>query len=86
MLRFQHHQFLYIYQYNLVMNEAYKKGNRRAGCLICPRAAERNDFMNHHCYQEEAEPFVDIIRNEYKRNGGQAALEDARVELDVRLL
>ena len=42
--------FLYIYMNNLVMNEAYKKGNRRVGCLICPRAAERNDYMNHHCY------------------------------------
>ena len=50
------------------MNETYKKGNRRAGCLICPKAAERNDFMNHHCYQKEAEPFVDIIRSEYKKN------------------
>lgn len=60
--------FLYIYQQKLIMNETYKKGNRRAGCLICPRAAERNDFMNHHCYQEEAEPFVDIIRSEYTRN------------------
>ena len=50
------------------MNETYKKGNRRAGCLICPRAAERNDFMNHYCYREQAESFVDIIRNEYKRN------------------
>lgn len=60
--------FLYIYQHNLIMNETYKKGNRRAGCLICPRAAERNDFMNHYCYREQAESFVDIIRNEYKRN------------------
>lgn len=60
--------FLYIYQQNLIMNETYKKGNRRAGCLICPKAAERNDFMNHHCYKKEAEPFVDIIRSEYKRN------------------
>lgn len=60
--------FLYIYQQELVINETYKKGNRRAGCLICPRAAERNDFMNHHCYQEEAEPYIDVIRKEYKRN------------------
>ncbi|WP_038284938.1 phosphoadenosine phosphosulfate reductase family protein [Lacrimispora celerecrescens] len=60
--------FLYIYQQNLIFNNAYKKGNRRAGCLICPKAAERNDFMNHLCYREQAEPFVDIIREEYKRN------------------
>lgn len=57
--------YLYMYAMNLVFNEAYKKGNRRAGCLICPRAAERNDFMNHYWYQEEAEKLVDIIRCSY---------------------
>lgn len=60
--------FLYIYTHNLVINETYKKGNRRAGCLVCPRAAERNDYMNYHCYREEAEPFVDVIRREYAHN------------------
>lgn len=28
--------FLYIYKNNLIFNEAYKKGNTRAGCLVCP--------------------------------------------------
>lgn len=59
--------FLYIYKNNLVMNEAYKKGNRRVGCLICPRAAERNDYMNHHCYSAEAEVLVDAIRAAYEK-------------------
>lgn len=57
--------FLYIYTNQLVLNEAYKKGNRRAGCLICPRAAERNDFMNHYCYKEESEQLIDKIRLSY---------------------
>lgn len=57
--------FLYIYANKLILNETYKKGNRRAGCLICPRAAERNDYMNHYCYSEEAEPLVDAIRSAY---------------------
>lgn len=57
--------YLYIYLQKLFLNITYKKGNRRAGCLICPRAAERNDFMNHFCYINEAEPFIDIIRTAY---------------------
>ncbi len=57
--------FLYIYANNLILNETYKKGNRRAGCLICPRAAERNDYMNHYCYSEESEPLVEAIRTAY---------------------
>lgn len=83
--------FLYIYMYNLVMNEAYKKGNRRVGCLICPRAAERNDYMNHRCYYDEAEVLVNAIRSAYEktfpssdrleefiRNGGWKARKNGR--------
>ena len=83
--------FLYIYMNNLIMNEAYKKGNRRVGCLICPRAAGRNDYMNHFCYSEEAEVLVDAIRSAYEktfpspehleefiRNGGWKARKNGR--------
>lgn len=59
--------FLYTYINGLPLNEAYKKGNRRAGCLICPRAAERNDYMNYHCYSEQAEPLVTSIKNSYAK-------------------
>ena len=58
--------FLYLYANSLPLNEAYKKGNRRAGCLICPRAADRNDYMNHYCYRDEAEKLIDSIRLAYK--------------------
>lgn len=57
--------YLYTYSRGLLINETYKKGNRRAGCLVCPRAAERNDFMNHYWYQDEAEKLIDIIRWSY---------------------
>ena len=59
--------FLYIYDNGLLLNDAYKKGNRRAGCLICPRAAERNDYMNHLCYIEQAEPLVNSIKQAYEK-------------------
>ena len=58
--------YIYSYAMNLVFNETYKKGNRRAGCLICPRAAERNDFMNHYWYEKESENLIDIIRWSYQ--------------------
>lgn len=87
--------FLYIYACNLILNETYKKGNRRAGCLICPRAAERNDFMNHHCYEEEAEKLVQSIRTSYAKtfpseerleqfieNGGWKARKNGR-DIDI---
>ena len=60
--------FNYIYEHNLYMNKTYLKGNRRAGCLVCPRAAGRNDFMNHHCYPDEADKFLNIIKEQYDEN------------------
>ena len=55
--------YLYIYANNLFMNEAYKKGNSRAGCLVCPMASKKNDYMNHTCYKEDSQPYIDIIRD-----------------------
>ena len=90
--------FLYIYTEDLILNEAYKKGNRRAGCLICPRAAERSDYMNHLCYENEAEKLIDCIRLAYRdtfpteekleqfiENGGWKARKNGR-DLNIPLL
>ena len=37
--------FTYIYARDLIINEAYKKGNSRAGCLVCPLAASKNLYF-----------------------------------------
>ncbi len=83
--------YLYIYTAKLQLNEAYKKGNRRAGCLLCPRSTERSEFMNHYWYQEDAEKLVDNIRWAYReafntqerldqfiKNGGWKARKNGR--------
>lgn len=44
--------FTYIFTRNLLLNEAYKKGNSRAGCLVCPLAASKNMFFKEKCYSE----------------------------------
>lgn len=58
--------YIYIYSQALYLNEAYKKGNRRAGCLICPCATERNEYMCYKCYPDEVEKFRKMIYNLYK--------------------
>lgn len=60
--------YLYIYKQDILLSETYKKGNRRAGCLVCPRAAERNEYMARACYTEEFDKFIDIIRCMYTKN------------------
>jgi phosphoadenosine phosphosulfate reductase len=37
--------FVYIYSRGLVINNAYKKGKSRAGCLGCPLAGDNNMYM-----------------------------------------
>lgn len=54
--------YLYLYANNLPINKAYKKGNSRAGCLVCPMSARKSDYMNQQCYKEEADPYYNLIR------------------------
>lgn len=42
----------YMYDKKLVMNEAYKKGNSRAGCLVCPMATYKNMFFKEVSYKK----------------------------------
>ena len=54
--------YLYLYSSRLPINKAYKRGNSRAGCLVCPMSARKSDYMNQQCYKSEADPYYDIIR------------------------
>ncbi len=60
--------YLYIFAENILLSEAYKKGNRRAGCLVCPRAAERNDYMARVCYTDEFDALINSIKYVYRKN------------------
>jgi len=89
--------YLYIYTEGLYLNEAYKKGNRRAGCLVCPRATERNEYMARTWYTQEFDSLIDNIRNLYRdsfqsekdletflANGGWKARKNGRdISIDV---
>ena len=46
--------FLYIYSRDLIINEAYKKGNSRAGCLVCPLAASKNMYFKECAYSSNS--------------------------------
>lgn len=61
--------FIYIYERGLLINEAYKKGNSRAGCLVCPLAASKNMYFKEQSYSRgdcgvrTTTTFNDIIIN-----------------------
>lgn len=58
--------YVYIYSENLLVNEAYKKGNNRAGCLVCPNVSEKNAFFRRYCYTEEVDTYMNMITSMYK--------------------
>ena len=70
--------WLYIFMHALPINETYKKGNSRAGCLLCPMTSGRADFFRNHAYPNELKKFMDYISatvtdeniDSYITNGG----------------
>ena len=61
--------FLYIYNNDLIFNETYKKGNTRAGCLVCPMSQGKHDYMKYRNYPNETKLYLDtIVATSGKRN------------------
>lgn len=55
--------YLYIYSNRdrLQLNEVYKRGNTRAGCLVCPMSTNRNDYLNFRCNLDQTKALTDMI-------------------------
>lgn len=57
--------WLYIFANGLYVNEAYKKGNSRAGCLFCPMSGGQSDFFRRESYPAEIDMYVGYIKDSY---------------------
>ena len=79
----------YIFTNSLYINNAYKKGNARAGCLFCPMGGGASDYFRRCSYQREVDKYVDWIKESYGstdssqaesyvRNGGWNARTNGR--------
>lgn len=53
--------FIYIYSNDLVLNEAYIKGNVRAGCLVCPNSSGKHEYIKRMSYTEDVDFYLDKI-------------------------
>lgn len=56
-----HELWLYIFEQDLVLNEAYRKGLARVGCLLCPMSTDRQNDLIRMNYCEEVAPFNDTV-------------------------
>lgn len=53
--------YLYIYTYDLLLNEAYKYGFGRVGCIMCPNSSEKHEYIKRHFFEKEVDEYCDII-------------------------
>jgi phosphoadenosine phosphosulfate reductase len=53
--------WLYIFTNNILINEAYKKGSARVGCICCPMGGGKASFTERTNYPQETEIFLSQI-------------------------
>lgn len=53
--------YLYIYARKLMLNEGYKKGNMRVGCLVCPNSSGKHEYIKRSCYTKEVDNYLEKI-------------------------
>ena len=59
--------FLYTYSQHLLVNDAYRKGLPRVGCLLCPMSTDRQIDLIRRIYPAATAQFADIIRDTIER-------------------
>lgn len=55
--------FIYLFAHNLPLNEAYRLGKPRVGCLICPFSSPWDDMIVNKQYKKELKPFLSRLVN-----------------------
>jgi ferredoxin len=56
-----HELWLYIFANDLLVNDAYKKGLSRVGCLMCPESSQKYEWFLDKTYPKLLKPYNDII-------------------------
>ena len=67
--------WLYIYSQKIIINDAYKKGNSRVGCLVCPMASSSGDYMRRINYPSEVDSFIELISTTNDRYDNEEEIE-----------
>ncbi|MCL2176538.1 MAG: phosphoadenosine phosphosulfate reductase family protein [Firmicutes bacterium] len=57
--------WMYKIKRNLEINEAYKKGSSRAGCIVCPMSKGHSEFIRKALYPNQSQSFYESIYNSY---------------------
>ena len=60
--------YLYLLLNNLPLNEAYRKGLSRVGCVICPYSSGWSEDLCGKLFPKTIEPFISKIKEDLERN------------------
>ncbi len=72
--------FLYIFSNELLINDSYKKGNARVGCLVCPMSSGKHEYMKMKCYPEQVDRFINLIKQKSNRKFDEKEKEKEFIE------
>lgn len=53
--------FLYLFNYKLPINVAYRLGKPRVGCILCPFGSPWDDMIVNRCYSQYLAPFLEKV-------------------------
>jgi 3'-phosphoadenosine 5'-phosphosulfate sulfotransferase (PAPS reductase)/FAD synthetase len=56
-----HELWLYLLEHDLQINQAYRMGLSRVGCVMCPESSERYGWFVDAAYPEAIKPYVNLI-------------------------
>lgn len=59
--------YLYTYGNQLHINEGYKKGNSRVGCLVCPMSTGKHEYLKRVNYKKDVDFFISLIKDKSSR-------------------
>lgn len=71
--------WLYIYANDVLINETYKKGNGRAGCLFCPMSGGSSDYLRRSSYPDEIDMYIDSIKATYDEGNRKKSNMDSYI-------
>lgn len=80
--------WLYVYTNNVTLNEAYKKGSARVGCICCPMGGGKSGYVEYENYTDNVSRYFEMIKHsngrlninvdEYVKSGGWSARKNGR--------
>ena len=60
--------FLYIFERNILFNDAYRNGLFRVGCVVCPMSSNWWDGIANELYREDLAPFLSYVEEYAKES------------------